>query len=161
VGSARVFQISVSDGGVPKYPIHGAQITADGLAGDGHTDPRNHVGPDRALCLYSLERIMALQEEGHPIFPGSTGENLTISGLPWDEMKPGVQLRLGSEVCIEITSFTSPCSKIGESFGGGDFHRVSQEDHSGWSRLCARVLIAGALRIGDAVSRMASTVDDG
>ena len=150
--AARVFQINISDGGVPKYPVQQAEITADGLVGDAHANLQNHGGPDRALCLFSLERILMLQEEGHPIFPGSTGENLTITGLPWDEMKPGVQLRLGPEVCIEITSFTSPCVKIKESFANGDVRRNSQEDNPGWSRLYARVLKPGTLRIGDTVS---------
>mgnify|MGYP001310271906 CR=1 FL=1 len=37
------------------------------------------TGPSRRLvCLFSIEIIEALQKEGHPIFPGSTGENLSI-----------------------------------------------------------------------------------
>ena len=151
MATARIFQINISDGGVPKYPVQQAEVTADGLVGDRQADLEHHGGPDRALCLFSLERIIVLQEEGHPIFPGSTGENLTITGLPWDEMEPGVQLRLGSDVCIEITSFTSPCGKIKESFVHGDLRRNSQEDNPGWSRLYARVLKPGVLKIGDAV----------
>ncbi len=95
---------------------------------------------------------MALQEEGHPVCPGSTGENLTITGLPWDEVKPGVRMRLGPEVSIEIASFTSPCGKIKESFANGDVRRISQDDNPGWSRLYARVLRSGTVRIGDTVS---------
>ena len=156
--TARVFQINISDGGVPKCPIREAKVTADGVAGDRQAHPR---GPDRALCLFSLECIMMLQEAGHPICPGSTGENLTITGLLWNEIKPGVQLRLGSEVCIEITSFASPCGQIKESFANGEFRRISQEDNPGWSRVYARVLESGTVRIGDTVSPNKPVAGDG
>lgn len=152
MATARVFQINTSSGGVPKSPVHRAAITAEGVAGDGQHDLRNHGGPDRAVCLFSLDRILELQEEGHPIFPGSAGENLTLVGLPWEEMAPGVQLRLGAEVCVEITSFTSPCGKIKDSFVDGDFNRVSQERHPGWSRVYGRVVTPGSLKIGDRAS---------
>lgn len=152
MATARVFQINISDGGVPKCPVRAAEITALGVTGDTQKNREVHGGPERALCLFSLERIMALQEEGHPVFPGSTGENLTVSGLPWDEMVPGVRLLLGSEVRIEITSFTAPCPKIAESFVEGNFRRCSQDDHPGSSRVYARVLRPGPLRVGDAIS---------
>ena len=161
MGSARVFQINISNGGVPKRPVHEAEITPDGVAGDRQADRQHHGGPDRALCLFSLECIMTLQEEGHPIFPGSTGENLTITGLAWNEMAPGVQLRLGPDVCIELTSFTSPCGTIQESFANGEFRRCSEEDRPGWSRLYARVLKAGTVRVGDRVSFNTAVRGDG
>ena len=44
----------------------------------GIASPIFHGGPERALCLFSLERILELQAEGHPIFPGAAGENITI-----------------------------------------------------------------------------------
>ena len=49
-------------------------------------------GPLAALCLYSLEVIQALQAEGHSIFPGSVGENITLSHLDWSRVTPGVRL---------------------------------------------------------------------
>ena len=36
-------------------------------------------------------------------------------------------------------------------FKGGDFSRVSEKRHPGWSRVYARVLAAGAIRQGDPV----------
>ena len=73
-----IFQINISKGGVPKLAIREAMITVQGVEGDGHRDLKNHGGPDRAVCLYSLERILALQDEGHPIYPGAVGENITV-----------------------------------------------------------------------------------
>ncbi|MFN2109684.1 MAG: MOSC domain-containing protein, partial [Anaerolineae bacterium] len=78
---AMIFQINISHGGVPKLAVRSAEVTELGLVGDTHNNTKVHGGPTRALCLYSLERILALQAEGHPIFAGSTGENLTLAGL--------------------------------------------------------------------------------
>jgi MOSC domain-containing protein YiiM len=151
MGEARVFQINVSNGGVPKLPVHAAVVTSLGLKGDHQNDREHHGGPDRALCLYSLERILALQAEGHPVFSGSTGENLTFVGLDWAQVAPGRRLRLGAEVVIEITGYASPCLKIASSFVEGRTARVSQKEHPGWSRQYARVLSPGRVRPGDLV----------
>ena len=148
--SGRVVQISVSRGGVPKLPVPQARLSSDGVAGDRQNDRRHHGGPDRAVCIYSLELIEALQREGHPIVPGSAGENLTVSGLDWDRIAPGVRLTVG-EANLEIVSFTVPCKTIRASFADGRFERISQKTNPGWSRVYARVLFAGEARIGDAV----------
>jgi MOSC domain-containing protein YiiM len=158
---ARIIQINVSDGGVPKLPVPAAKATQQGLAGDRQHNLEHHGGPDRALCLYSLERIIALQAEGHPIYPGSTGENLTLAGVDWDSIEPGSCLRLGSGVVIEITNYTSPCPTIANSFLAGETRRISQEQHPGWSRLYARVLDTGQLEIGDPVEVLDSQTGEG
>ena len=88
-GSGRIVQISVSPGGVPKRPVEPADVTAAGLAGDAQRDLEHHGGPDRALCLFSMELIRALQAEGHPIAPGHIGENLTVEGLDWERGHAG------------------------------------------------------------------------
>ena len=68
---------------MPKLAVREARVTTLGLEGDGHAHPNIHGGPERALCLYSLEVIAALPGRGLPIFPGLAGENVTIVGLPW------------------------------------------------------------------------------
>lgn len=145
-----VVQISVSRGGVPKLAVPRAHLSSDGVEGDRQNDRRHHGGPDRAVCIYSLELIEALQREGHPIVPGSAGENLTVSGLDWDSIAPGIQLTIGGAV-LEVVSFTVPCKTIRASFADGRFERISQKTNPGWSRVYARVLSAGEARMGDAV----------
>ena len=103
------------------------------------------------MCVYSLERIQALQREGHPIDVGTAGENITIEGIDWGMIVPGVRLRVGDEVILEIASFTSPCKTIKESFIGGRFVRISQKLHPGWSRVYARVLSEGEIHFGDQI----------
>lgn len=145
-----IVSINISRGGVPKLPVPAARVSPSGLEGDGQTDLRHHGGPGRALCLYSMERIEALQREGHPIAPGTTGENLTIRGLDWDTITPGVLLRAG-DLTMEITAYASPCTSIRPSFVDQNSNRISQKLHPGWSRVYARVVGSGEFRLGDAV----------
>ena len=146
-----VVSVNVSPGGVPKLPVPRVRVRVSGTEGDSQRNLEFHGGPDRALCLFSMERIEALRREGHPIAPGTTGDNLTIRGLDWDLVVPGAMLRIGG-VIVEITAYASPCSSIQPSFADGDSNRISQKKHPGWSRVYARVVDAGELRVGDVVT---------
>jgi MOSC domain-containing protein YiiM len=146
-----VVSINVSNGGVPKRRVSGAQVSLLGLEGDAHTNLKYHGGPERAVCIYALEIIRALQREGHPIDVGSAGENVTIKGIDWRLVVPGAKMKLGEQVLLEVASFTTPCKKITASFAGGQFTRISQKVHPGWSRVYARVLTEGEIRFGDSV----------
>jgi len=146
--TATIAQLSISGGGVPKHAVLEANVTRLGLAGDVQKHTKIHGGPDRAVCLFALEVIDALRAEGHPISPGSTGENITIRGLDWITLGPGSRLALGADVVLEITELTDPCHQITASFLDGNFRRVLLR---GDSRLYARVLAEGTLRPGDPV----------
>jgi MOSC domain-containing protein YiiM len=149
--SGRLVQVSVSAGGAPKRAVSRATVTRLGLEGDAHRDRAHHGGPDRALCLFALEPIEALQAEGHAVEPGTLGENLTVAGLAWAEVEPGAVFRVGAAVVLRVTDFTSPCATIRRVFLGGDASRVSQARHPGWSRVYARVLVPGVVAPGDPV----------
>jgi MOSC domain-containing protein YiiM len=151
--SPHIVSINTSRGGVPKTSVFEAFIAEDGLTGDAHNNTETHGGPDRAVVLFSLEVIRALQQEGHPIEAGTTGENLTVSGLDWPLVTPGTRLRAGGAT-LEITKYAGPCVKIAGSFIDGRFMRISHQQHPGWSRLCARVLEAGLVRPGDPIEVM-------
>ena len=149
---AHLVQISVNPrGGVPKHRVNETFIATEGVRGDKQRNLKFHGGPKRAVCLYSYDRIRELQDEGHPIDCGTTGENLTIAGLKWEDVKPNSRLYVGGEVELEIVSYTTPCSKIAGSFTDGNFMRLSHKLHPGWSRLYARVHREGTVREGDAV----------
>jgi len=144
-----VASINRSDGGVPKRRISDAQVSRLGLLKDTQNDKSHHGGTERAVCVYSLERIRALQQEGHPIDVGTAGENVTLEGIDWDLVVPGVRLKLGDEVVLEVASFTTPCKTIKASFTDERFVRISQKLHPGWSRVYARVVSEGEIRFGD------------
>jgi MOSC domain-containing protein YiiM len=150
--TARIVQISISSGGVPKHPVASTRVTTLGLEGDARHDHNHHGGPDRALCLFLQERIDALLAEGHPIAPGSIGENLTIAGIDWTLVTPGSYLRLGADVIAQVTRYTAPCANIGASFRDRDYTRVSQTRHAGDSRVYVHILRPGFRSCGDSVA---------
>lgn len=149
--AGRLHSINVSRGGVPKLPVPAAWIDFNGVDGDYQADRKHHGGPDRAVCVYSLELIELLAREGHPIFVGSAGENLTVAGVDWQALQPGDHVEVG-EVELEVTDYTSPCKTIAESFADRRFKRISQKLHPGWSRVYARVIRPGFVAVGDEVT---------
>lgn len=157
----HIVSLNVSTGGVPKLPVAEAHVGVGGVSRDWQRNRKYHGGPDRAVCLYAMERIEALAAQGHPIVPGAIGENVTLAGIEWGLVAPGVRLRLGSDVLLEITSFTTPCRTIAGAFADGRTFRVSQKVHPGWSRLYARVLAEGVVRVGDPAALVAPPSRDG
>jgi len=147
----RVFQINISDGGVPKLPVLSVGVTVEGLAGDRQRNLKYHGGPDRAVCLFSLERLLALQTDGHPVYPGATGENLTLTGVDWDQIVPDVLMRIGESLLIEITGYADPCPDLLPYFTNGANHLIDQDKYPGWSRAYARVLESGTVKVADVV----------
>ena len=152
----HVHQINVSDGGVPKHPVLEAKVSTEGVDGDRQQNLKVHGGPDRAVCLFSVELIERLQDEGHSIDAGSSGENLTLAGLAWKTLEPGTKLQIGPEVQLEVASYCAPCEHNARWFRDGDITRISHRTNPGWSRLYARVLRSGVVRPGDVVEVMDS-----
>lgn len=148
---ARVLQVNVSSGGVPKRAVAEAHVGREGLAGDGVNHPTVHGGPERAVCLFSLDLIQALQAEGHPIFPGAVGENLTVAGLDWPALAEEAVLAVGDEVRLQLTKRVEPCRTIAGAFDGGDFKRIKPDRVPDQARWYARVLTEGTVRPGDEV----------
>jgi MOSC domain-containing protein YiiM len=147
----RVFQINISAGGVPKKSVDDCRVTSNGIVRDSQNNKKDHGGSERALCLYSLELLHKLESEGHPVFPGALGENLTITGIDWNLVLPGTRIRIGENVLIQVTSFTTPCKALEKYFYKEEIERISDNTHQGWARVYAQVLLAGVINIGDVV----------
>lgn len=157
-GEARVVGLQVAaEGGVPKRSVDEVEVTVTGVVGDRQLDLDHHGGPTRAVCLYAQECIDALAAEGHPISRGTTGENLTLAGLDWSRVHPGDRLTI-ADVVLEITGPAPPCNTIAASFVGGRFARIADKLHPGWSRLYARVLVPGRVRVGAPVQHHPASV---
>ena len=65
------------------------------------------------------------------------------------------------EALLEITRFTSPCLNITASFTDGNYSRMSEKRHPGWSRVYARVLAPGRIATGDRVRLLPVAVEPG
>ena len=146
----KVESINTSRGGVPKTAVFEALVTREGIVGDVQRDLRHHGGPERAVSIYSLDLLALLQGEGHSIAPGTTGENLTISGIDWSLLVPGRELQVG-DVRLAVTGYAVPCENIRRSFRDEHFTRISQKLHPGWSRVYCRVIVPGTIRPGELV----------
>lgn len=103
-----VVAVCVSPGGVPKRPVDRAEVTPDGLAGDGH-DHEKHRRPDRGVSIQDLELIEQLGAEGYPVGPGIMGENITVQGVNVQRLAVGDRLRFQGGVVVELASVRKPC----------------------------------------------------
>jgi len=155
-GAGSVAAVHRSAGGVPKVEVRGpVGVGPDGLDGDRQKVRRHHGRPSQALCLWSAEVISALAAEGHPVAPGSTGENLTLSGVDWRVLRPGVRLVLGEgddAPVAEVTGWADPCRTIAGSFLDGAFRRIDHARHPGCSRAYAAVVRPGEVSAGTPVT---------
>jgi MOSC domain-containing protein YiiM len=145
-----VRRVNASDGGVPKLSIGGADVMYAGLTVDAQANRKHHGRPFQALCLWSSEVIDGLAAEGHPIEPGSAGENVTLEGLDWAALRPGALLRIGT-VLAEVSFPATPCAKQTRWFADGDFERIDHERNPHLARWYAWVREPGRIVEGDAV----------
>jgi MOSC domain-containing protein YiiM len=142
--TGHIFHIARSRGGVPKFSVPEGTVGPLGLEGDTQKHTKIHGGPDRALCLFSLEVMQVLQREGHPIYPGSTGENVLIAGVDWSTLHASSRIALGTEVVVELTRTAAPCKTIAASFIDRKFDRLAAQDEMRWY---CRVIHGGLVRV--------------
>lgn len=111
-----------------------------GVEGDAHAGRtvkhRSRVKHDpaapnlRQVHLLQSELFDALLEEGHAVFPGDLGENVTTRGMDLLSLPAGTVLRLGARAEVEITGLRNPCSQI-DRFQPGLTAKVLDRDANG------------------------------
>jgi len=148
--TGTLVQVNASGGGVPKAALASAVIDRRGLVGDTQAERMHHGKPMQALSLWSADVIAALQAEGHSVYAGAAGENLTLAGIDWTTIRPGVQLVVG-DVLAEVSAFATPCTKNAQWFSDRNFRRIDHTGHPGWSRAYAWVRRGGTVAPGDQV----------
>lgn len=131
-------------GGVPKPSVDSIDVETLGIKGEIIRDKKHHGGVDKAVCLLTQDVLQQLQDDGHPIVGGSTGENILID-VPFDSLQPGIQIEF-REVKLEITMAASPCKTIGDSFINQNFNAISDKKYPGRTRWYARVLVEGTVQ---------------
>lgn len=145
----EVVQLARSGGGVPKAAVAELVIGWDGASGDRQSNRKHHGRPWQALCLWSADVIDGLQAEGHPVTAGGAGENVTVRGLDWAAVRPGVRLALGSAECV-VSAWADPCSNIAGCFVGRDFRRIDAA-RGPVARVYATVTRPGTVSVGDPI----------
>ena len=103
----RVVAVCRSSGGIPKRELAEADVSLAGIRGDRHAHDK-HNRPDRALCIFDLEILRQLNDEGFALQPGTAGENITVENLGVQDLPQGTVLRIGN-VLIRLELPRKPC----------------------------------------------------
>src|SRR4051812_29841432 len=101
--------------GIWKAPVVGScHVGKLNLTGDGQADTMGHGGEQRAVLVYQLDSYRYWETRlGRSAFvQGQFGENLTVEGLPDDEVCIGDRYRIGSAL-FEVTQPRTTCYRVG------------------------------------------------
>ena len=134
--AAEVVAVCISPGGIPKMARDAAEVTVDGLIGDGR-DHEKHAKPHRAVSIQDIELLTELEAEGFAVGPGIMGENLTVRGLHVQRMSPGDRLAFENGPLIELTEVRRPCFVLDK------IHPALEKAVVGRCGFLARVLSTG------------------
>ncbi|MBS3145085.1 MOSC domain-containing protein [Candidatus Woesearchaeota archaeon] len=110
-----IYQINISNGGVPKSSVVTAKITTERVEGD-RWNYTGHGGKEQAVCLFAQECLDALVLQGFPVFPGALGENFTTKYLDYHLVRIGDIWQVGTKVQIKITKVRTPCGTIRRAY---------------------------------------------
>jgi ferredoxin-NADP reductase/MOSC domain-containing protein YiiM len=102
-----------------KLPVAGRVMARRlNLDGDGQGDLQGHGGEHRAVMVYQLDSYRYWQDylQRHDFEYGQFGENLTVDGLPDDEVCIGDRYRIGDAV-FEVTQPRVTCYRVGIRMG--------------------------------------------
>jgi ferredoxin-NADP reductase/MOSC domain-containing protein YiiM len=105
--------------GAWKTPVAGPRMVRRlNIDGDGQGDLEGHGGENRAVLVYQLDsyRHWAKEFRRTDLTPGLLGENLTVDGLPDDEVCIGDRYRIGQAV-FEVTQPRVTCYRAGMRIG--------------------------------------------
>lgn len=120
----QIIQVSISKGGVPKLAIPEAWAGPLGLEGDVQRNLKYHGGPRKAILLISLEDLEGLQADGFAVSPGALGENLTVQGIDFRQLREGQRFRAGDAV-LELTQLRQPCKTL-EVYNNGEPGKIQR-----------------------------------
>jgi ferredoxin-NADP reductase/MOSC domain-containing protein YiiM len=98
-----------------KHPVTGPRMVRRlNVEGDGQGDLGGHGGENRAVLVYQQASYQhwAKEFDRDDLLPGHFGENLTVDGLPDDEVCIGDRYQIGQAV-LEVTQPRVTCYRVG------------------------------------------------
>ena len=137
--------------GIWKYPVDGpAMVRRLNIDGDGQGDTDGHGGEQRAVLVYQIQSYRHWQQHfGRDDFSyGQFGENLTVDGLPDDEVCIGDRYRIG-EAEFEVTQPRVTCYRVGLRLGEPELPALLVSHHR--PGFYMRVLTEGHIQAGDRI----------
>ncbi len=137
--------------GVWKHPVPGpVMVRRLNIDGDGQGDLGGHGGEQRAVLVYQLEsyrywqRYFGREDFGY----GQFGENLTVDGLPDDEVCIGDRYRIG-QAEFEVTQPRVTCYRVGLRLGEPELPALLVGHHR--PGFYMRVIAEGRIQAGDPI----------
>ncbi len=137
--------------GVWKRPVKGPVMARRlNLDGDGQGDTAGHGGEQRAVLVYQIQSYgYWLEHFGRDDFVyGQFGENLTVDGLPDNEVCIGDRYRIG-EAEFEVTQPRVTCYRVGLRMGEPELPALLVSHHR--PGFYCRVITEGHVEAGDAI----------
>lgn len=135
--------------GAPMEVVRTARVSVeDGLVGD------RGRGGKRAVTLLQAEHLPVIAAlAGHAtVDPGTLRRNLLVAGTNLAALR-GRRVRVGTAE-LEVTGPCAPCSRMEAALGPGGYNAM--RGHGG---VTARVVLAGAVAVGDAVEVLTDAED--
>ncbi len=128
-----------------RVPLDTAElVTGHGIKGDlkgGH--------PKRQINIMCHETLDQLRSEGFQVEPGQMGEQITVTGLDINALKPGERVQIGTEAIIEIVEPRTGCDRF-EQYQGR--HPSAAAGRLGQM---AKVVQSGTIQVGDTLKMIA------
>ena len=146
--------------GVWKYPVSGpTMVRRLNIDGDGQGDTAGHGGEQRAVLVYQVQSYWYWQQHfGRNDFTyGQFGENLTVDGLPDDEVCIGDRYRIG-EAEFEVTQPRVTCFRVGMRLGEPQLPALLVSHHR--PGFYMRVVHEGHVQAGDEIVKTTSGPGD-
>ena len=142
--------------GAWKTPVDGPRMVRRlNIDGDGQGDLEGHGGENRAVLVYQLDSYRHWARELHrdDLAPGVLGENLTVEGLPDDEVCIGDRYRIGGAV-FEVTQPRVTCYRAGMRIGEPRMAALLVSHHR--PGFYCRVIDEGAVEAGQEIVKISS-----
>ncbi|MGW0086803.1 MOSC domain-containing protein [Streptomyces sp. NPDC003393] len=139
--------------GVWKSPVDGpVMVRRLNIDGDGQGDTAGHGGEQRAVLVYQIDSYRHWQQHfgRDDLEYGQFGENLTVDGLPDEEVYIGDRYRIG-EAEFEVTQPRVTCYRVGMRLGEPELPALLVSHHR--PGFYMRVLREGRIRAGDEIVR--------
>ncbi len=137
--------------GIWKEPVSGPVMARRlNIDGDGQGDLTGHGGEQRAVLVYQIESYRHWEQHfGRNDFSyGQFGENLTVDGLPDDEVCIGDRYRIGG-AHFEVTQPRVTCYRVGIRLGEPEMPALLVSHHR--PGFYMRVLREGRIQAGDQI----------
>ncbi|HUA56431.1 MAG TPA: MOSC and FAD-binding oxidoreductase domain-containing protein [Candidatus Sulfotelmatobacter sp.] len=141
--------------GIWKQPVQGRVFARRlNLVGDGQGDLNGHGGEQRAVMVYQIDsyRHWAAHLRRDDLTYGCFGENLTVDGLPDDEVCIGDRFRIGGAV-FEVTQPRVTCYRVGLRLDRPDMPALLVSHRRPGFYL--RVIEEGEVGAGDVIEKIA------